>query len=212
MRLLPLLPLLLLVACTGRGVVLSSGGIRDNTAENARAHVVALITSDLDAVLGADARAEVAIAGLPRWLTAGRSHREGWYWDQAGVQVDLVGGHGARPTLPASRVQAIVDRRLRPAVLGDDLLVRVSAVEDPERFARLGGGPTSAPRVPAAADPAAQSATPRRYTVQAGDTLADLSVAFYGTPQHWRIIRDANAGRADGELRAGQELVIPARP
>ena len=89
------LPILLLVACTGRGVVLSSDGIRDNTAENARAHVIALITSDLDARLGPSARADVAIAGQPRWRTAGRRHSEGWYWDQAGVQVDLLLPHHA---------------------------------------------------------------------------------------------------------------------
>lgn len=214
------LPILLLVACTGRGVVLSSDGIRDNTAENARAHVIALITSDLDARLGPSARADVAIAGQPRWRTAGRRHSEGWYWDQAGVQVDLVGDAGARPTLEPAEVEAIVERRLRPAVLDDDLQVRVSVSEDRERFVRLGGMPAvpaTAPRgasepAPATAPgPAVRTTTARHYTVQPGDTWADLSTAFYGTPQHWRLIAAANP-EVDGALNPGQSIVIPPRP
>ena len=51
-----------------------------------------------------------------------------------------------------------------------------------------------------------------RYTVQAGDSLAELSVAFYGTPDHWRRIADANPGTAGGLLKVGSVIVIPAKP
>lgn len=51
-----------------------------------------------------------------------------------------------------------------------------------------------------------------RYTVQAGDSLAELSVAFYGTPDHWRRIADANPGTAGGQLKPGTVIVIPAKP
>ena len=51
-----------------------------------------------------------------------------------------------------------------------------------------------------------------RYTVQAGDSLAELSVAFYGTPDHWRRIADANPGTAGGLLKPGTVIVIPAKP
>ena len=48
-----------------------------------------------------------------------------------------------------------------------------------------------------------------RYTVVAGDTLAGISAAFYGTSQHWRLIADANPGT---EVKPGAELVIPPKP
>lgn len=51
-----------------------------------------------------------------------------------------------------------------------------------------------------------------RYTVQPGDSLAELSVAFYGTPDHWRRIADANPGTAGGLLKPGTVIVIPAKP
>ena len=51
-----------------------------------------------------------------------------------------------------------------------------------------------------------------RYTVQPGDSLAELSVAFYGTPDHWRRIADANPGTAGGLLKPGTMIVIPAKP
>lgn len=50
------------------------------------------------------------------------------------------------------------------------------------------------------------------YTVVEGDTLATISAAFYGTTQFWRRIADANRGVAPGDLKAGIELVIPAKP
>ena len=205
------LVLLLLAACTGRGVVVSGNGIRDNTPEQARAHVIGLIGRDLDATLGAQARAEVVIAGLPRWVESGRRQSEGWYWDQASVEVDLVGDAGTLPALDERVAKDVVIRRLRPSVIGDDLLVRVSALEDPARFARLARRPVSR-AAPSSTPVAPTQAGTRRYTVQAGDTWADLSTAFYGSTRHWRIIRDANPGSAEGELCPGQELVIPPRP
>lgn len=50
------------------------------------------------------------------------------------------------------------------------------------------------------------------YTVVEGDTLATISAAFYGSTQYWRRIADANLGVAAGDLKAGVELVIPAKP
>lgn len=207
MRLALVAPFLLLLisACGGRGVVLADGRVQDNTAENARGHVASLITNDLDARLGPRARSEVTISGLPRWVPDGRRQSEGWYWDQASVQVDLVGDAGERLELDELAAKEMVIKRLRPSVIGGDLLVRVSALEDPARFARLARRP-----VAPTAEPTKGGA--RRYTVQAGDTWADLSTAFYGSAQHWRVIREANPGGADGDLRLGQELVIPPRP
>ena len=206
MRLLITALLLLFLASCGRGVVVSDGAIHDNTPEYARAHVVALITRDLDARLGPRARADVVLVELPRWVPEGRRQSEGWHWDQASVQVDLVGDAGARPELDERDAKAVVIKRLRPSVLGDGLLVRVSAFEDAKRFARLARPPE--PAVAATATPRA----PRRYTVQAGDTWADLSTAFYGSAQHWRLLRDANASEVGGDVRPGEEIIIPPRP
>ena len=52
----------------------------------------------------------------------------------------------------------------------------------------------------------------RIYTIQPGDSLADISLAFYGTPDHWRRIADANPGTSAGVLKAGTAIVIPAKP
>ena len=48
-----------------------------------------------------------------------------------------------------------------------------------------------------------------RYTAVAGDTLAGISTAFYGSSQHWRLIADANLGV---EVAPGVELIIPPKP
>jgi LysM repeat protein len=49
------------------------------------------------------------------------------------------------------------------------------------------------------------------YTVMAGDTLAAISAAFYGTINHWRFIADHNGIDDPRTLRVGQVLQIPAR-
>jgi nucleoid-associated protein YgaU len=57
-------------------------------------------------------------------------------------------------------------------------------------------------------------ATPvRTHVVEPGDTLEKLSVRYYGVPDRWRAIIDANASLlGNGQpLTAGMELTIPAR-
>lgn len=87
----------------------------------------------------------------------------------------------------------------------------------------VSAAPPAAPPRPAPAAPAPALGVPPagervlapgelRYTVQPGDSLAELSVAFYGTPDHWRRIADANPGTAGGQLRPGTVIVIPAKP
>jgi nucleoid-associated protein YgaU len=56
---------------------------------------------------------------------------------------------------------------------------------------------------------AAVSATPRTYTVQPGDTLADISTLFYGAPEHWRRITTANPAVDPARLSPGTVLSIP---
>jgi len=55
--------------------------------------------------------------------------------------------------------------------------------------------------------------TGRRYTVKNGDTLWKIAKAEYGTATKANVdrIREANAIGADGSLKAGQSLTIPAK-
>lgn len=49
---------------------------------------------------------------------------------------------------------------------------------------------------------------PLRYTIQAGDTLGEISQKFYGTAQKWTVI--ARANKLDPKrLQVGQEIIIP---
>lgn len=70
-----------------------------------------------------------------------------------------------------------------------------------------GGPPVVAqPAVPAAQ---AQPRMRRTYVVQEGDTLADISTVFYGTPQYWRRLVEANPGLDPMTMTVGMQLQIP---
>lgn len=50
----------------------------------------------------------------------------------------------------------------------------------------------------------------RKHRVQSGDTLQNLAVKFYGDPNEWKRIYNANADKIDRGLpRVGETLVIP---
>lgn len=222
-RILLLLPLLLLAACQ-RGVVLSGQGVRDNTPENARVHVERLIARDLDTAMPGRGRAEVMIAELPTWSDGARTGRdEGWFWQRATVTIAVVHAGETPPTLGDDVVRRAISARLRPAVAagGRDIAVRVDRRRDALRFAELDaergaaappaepGRAAVAPRQPA---PTPAPAKAKTYVVSDGDTLADISTAFYGSPAHWRAIRDANPGIDGSDLRPGTVLTIPPKP
>lgn len=53
------------------------------------------------------------------------------------------------------------------------------------------------------------------YVVRSGDTLSSIAKQFYGDPNAWRIIFNANQeqiGRNSNRIRAGMKLQIPAAP
>jgi hypothetical protein len=50
------------------------------------------------------------------------------------------------------------------------------------------------------------------YTTVAGDTWVGISIAFYGSAQHWRLIADANPGIDGAHMMAGTTLIIPPKP
>jgi hypothetical protein len=185
-----------LLGCGGgrNGVVIAGdGSISENSAENARDRGQQQIASDLTPLL-APRTVIVAITPLPHWQTESRTRSEGWHWHHAAVVV-----HVSAPCSENQRAQIsqTVRRRLSPAMTtGPDHCV-VQIVEMP----------TSADR-PATTEPRPG----RTYIVQAGDTLADISAAFYGSTQHWRTIAFANPDCDPGNLRPGMPLVIPLSP
>ena len=50
------------------------------------------------------------------------------------------------------------------------------------------------------------------YSVQPGDTLADISTIFYGAPEHWRLLITANPGLDPAQMTVGSVLTIPPKP
>jgi hypothetical protein len=222
----PTIALVLSVLCATAGlvgcgrfapgfIVTDNGDMIANTDENQRAQAVKTIRTQLDAQLGGHWRTEAAIAELPLYDPDDRHSDSGWQWPTATVTVTLVGDGSAPLPFKLEHLREVVYDYLSPRVdhPKHHLTVTVTDVTDAARFAALGS---------ASADPAAsQTARPaspaapageRRYTVQEGDTFADLSLAFYGTPEHWRRIAKANPALGDGPLKPGTVIVIPAKP
>ena len=71
--------------------------------------------------------------------------------------------------------------------------------------------PTLGPSTPASPAPAPAAAVTRIHTVGEGDSLTRISLRYYGTPNRWQEIYDANRDVLKGEnaLRPGQRLKIP---
>lgn len=69
----------------------------------------------------------------------------------------------------------------------------------------------AAPQSQAAAASVGGSATTRTYKVQPGDTLSKIAKEFYGNPNEYNRIFEANRGKLQSpdKIQVGQELVIP---
>lgn len=204
--------LIALSGCDGAGMVRSPDGqwITQNAA-NTRAVKQRTIADSLARGLGPHWRAEVAIAPDPV-----RDVDGDYRWSRADVRVDLVGDGQA--TLPESElsVEAGIRRYLSSQVdnARKNLTVTVTSSTDAARFALLAPTDPNAPTAPATRSAPAPSATAPAgsYVIQAGDTLAAISAAFYGSSQHWRRIAEANPGLDPGNLAAGAVIAIPPLP
>jgi nucleoid-associated protein YgaU len=54
------------------------------------------------------------------------------------------------------------------------------------------------------------SGSDQKYTIQSGDNLSKVSKHFYGSPNHYQKIAQANGIDNPDRVQAGQELTIPA--
>lgn len=214
-----LLVLLLLILCScGDGrwapgyLIDDDGQTLSNTDENYRAMTVDTIIRELDAQLGGHWRVEAAIAELPRYTGSDDGRNTGWMWPKATATVTLVGDGMGEPRLSEAQVTKAVSDYLYHKVekAHRNLSVTTTRVVDAARFAARPAPATKSPANETVEKPAVPP-TPatRRYVIQAGDTWADLSQAFYGSSQHWRHLSDANQG---GDLNVGRVIVIPPKP
>lgn len=196
--LLALLCLLAITACGDamtRGMVITGDGkVGANTARNQRENAQDALRIAIEEDLGDGSGARVAIKELPIWVEE-RAMDDGlWRWERITATVEVVAAAGTTlsETKRAELENGARDYLLKKLVKKDAALLTVT----------LTTGTAAAP----VAAPVVQAPGQRTYVVQPGDTLADISAAFYGSPQHWRRIADANpAGTAPGAT-----IVIPA--
>lgn len=71
------------------------------------------------------------------------------------------------------------------------------------------GEATETAAAPAASDSASEASGERMHTIAAGDTFWDLASEFYGDPNMWTKLRDANPEYVVRGLEVGGELVVP---
>jgi nucleoid-associated protein YgaU len=185
------------------GVIIGADGqAAFHNAANVRAETERTIERALARELAPSWRSTVAIADDPRW----DDDRESWRWPATMVRVELSGDASVPPPLDAPTITAAVIDYFANRLIDAKQPVQVTVA-------------TAAAREAAPADPAAPAAPanapangPQPYTIQPGDTLARISAVFYGSPQHWRRIVEANPGLQPENLAVGREIVIPPAP
>jgi LysM repeat protein len=187
-------------------IITSDGRMLDNTAQNVHDEAVRSIVTQIQPKLGEHWRIGATIAQLPVWMDDRRGEGGDWMWRDATVAIELVGDGTGEPPLSADEIRDGVFSYLRPRVehAKEHLTVDVAKSLDPVRFSVL------ALPAPGTAAVAHAQQTARTYEVQQGDTLAEISTAFYGTAKHWKDIVKANPQLDPAQMRVGQELVIPA--
>lgn len=210
---------LLLAACAGGdangprvGVVIAPDGTwLKQTPENLRRVHQQVVAGKLDERFGGSGAFAVTIDRLPRWREAMDERDNGqWIYDEVAVTIACTG----TTTLAVDAVAAgeVVQANLGRKQERQGRRIPVSLVQPAAPAAPVAVAETSPPPALAVAEAAPPTAALRHYRVQPGDTLADISTVFYGTPQHWRRIVEANPGLDPATLTAGTDLVIPPKP
>jgi nucleoid-associated protein YgaU len=177
------------------GLQLSEDGATFDTAAAAKRKAERLITRSVADEVGVTWRCAATIAEEPAW----NDTDERWYWQAVTATVTLAGSGPAPDEAELRRaVAGYLAKRQRPGSPPPAVAVQVVRQD----------AAAPAPVAVAAAAPAGGW----RYILQAGDTPAQLSSAFYGSCVHWRRIADANPGLLDGQLPVGASIVIPPAP
>ena len=203
--------LLALPACRSgqppMGVIIGADGQAGFlNAANVRAETERTIERALARELAPSWRSTVAIADDPRW----DDDRESWRWPATMVRVELSGDASVPPPLDATTITAAVKDYFAGRMINAKQPVQVTVVAAPVQEAAAAPAVVAAPAAPS---PAPAPATgPQRYTIQPGDTLARISAVFYGSPQHWRRIVEANPGLHPENLAVGREIIVPPAP
>lgn len=193
--------ILALAACgetMSRGLVITGDGkVGGNNARNQRENAQDALRSAIEEDLGEGWKAKVAIKELPIWLEERAMDDGVWRWERLTAAVEVLP--------PAGAELAAAKRAELEAGSRDYLLKKLVKKDATQLVVTLTVGSVAAAPAPVA-PPVAQTPGQRTYVVQPGDTLADISTAFYGSAQHWRRIADANPGGTE----AGKTIVIPA--
>lgn len=197
MRLLLMLFAALLVTSCGDsrgtgGLQMTSEGASFDTAVAAKHKAEHTIANAIGTEVGVTWRTGITISEEPNWSDL----TEQWTWGPVTAAVVLAGS--GTLSLSEADISASVSRYLvshqRSGSPSPTVTVHI------ER---------QAPASPATAVIPAEG---WRYTIKTGDTLANISSAFYGTPEHWRRICDANPGLRAEALQVDTVIFIPPAP
>lgn len=184
--------LIALSGCTdgeSAGFILTRDGhMRSETAEVSRDELAYRLGQRAADALGTGWNARVAIQELP---TMSAVKADQWGWRKMTITVELFPPTGATQN-PAAIAKA-------ESAIGDAAIYRVPNRSDLHFTTTVAATGTIVPGTIS-------------YTTVANDTFAGISTAFYGTPQHWRRIADANPAVDGAQLVPGTVLAIPPKP
>ena len=209
-RILAVVVMLALAPGCGRWVpgyiINEDGEVLSNNDTNMRDTTVASMRNQLDQQLGGHWRTDITLAELPVYESNDRDLSNNWKWAKANIIITLIGDGKGEAALTNDEVTKAVFDFMYPKVERpkQNLIITTTSVVDAERFAR----PVMVIEKPTNTTATIPN-TARQYTVQAGDTYTDLSLAFYGSITHWRVIAQANNSV---ELTPGLKIIIPPKP
>ena len=198
-----LLALLLLLPGCGQGnangVRITERGVFLNDAEHNRIDTEKTIVEHFTKDLGPHWTMVVTIAPNPRLIEARNDLDSEFRWNEVSVAVALTGnGLQNDPPVPETQIRDEIIEFLHKLQQPKGQPVTVMITRTVAKIDNPRVNPTVLP-----------AAGPRTYTLQAGDTLADISSAFYGTPNRWRELVAANPGLDPAALKPNTVITIP---
>jgi len=181
------------------GVRITDRGIFLNDANHNRIDTEKTIVEHYVKDLGPHWAMTVTIAPNPRLIEA-RNDLDGEFrWNEVSVAVELAGnGLQNEPPVPEAQIRTEIVEFLQKLQQpkGQPVTVMITRT-----LAKVDNQPANPTVLPATG--------PRTYTLQTGDTLADISSAFYGSPNRWRELVTANPGLDPAALKPGTVITIP---